>query len=110
MTTNPFPVKVLFYFEDEFQIITEIKRTDIQSEDKSLVYKWLHIDKSSGQISQLTFQSMDQSEGEQIRQFAEGTLIWNADNVSFNDALMNRREPEQLPIELLELISQFLIR
>ncbi|AEA42053.1 hypothetical protein [Fluviicola taffensis] len=107
MVTNQFPFKVLFCFEDEFKLITEIKRTDIQSEDKSLVYKWLHIDKSSGQIWQLTFQSMDQLEGKQIRDFAEGNLTWNASSVNFNDEAMTRIETE-LTTDWLKLIADFL--
>jgi hypothetical protein len=102
------PFKVLFCFEDEFKFITEIKRTDIQSEDKSLLYKWLHIDKSSGQIWQLTFQSMDQSNGEQIRNFAEGTLTWNAAFVTFNEEQMTRLDAE-LTKNWLELIAAFLV-
>lgn len=123
MTTNTFPFKVLFCFEDAFKLIVEIKRTDIQTEDKSLVYKWLMIQNENEneavadlsvapvrkeQITVLTFQSMDQSEGEQIRYFAEGILTWNADNVNFNGEEMNRIEPEHLANEWLELISRFL--
>ena len=109
MITNPFPFKVLFSFEDEFKLITEIKRTDIQSEDKSLVYKWLHIDKSSGQVLQLTFQSMDQADGAQIREFAEGTLTWNAETVIFNDKEMDRVDPELINPKWMELVLQFLV-
>lgn len=108
MVTDLFHFKVLFWFEDDLNIITEIKRTDIQSEDKSLVYKWLHIYKSSGQIWQLTFQSMDQADGKQIRNFAEGVLTWNADNVSFKGEEMMRTDSEHVSIESLELISRFL--
>jgi len=107
--TNPFPFKVLFCFEDEFKLIIEIKRTDIQSDDKSVVYKWLHIDKSSGQIWQLTFQSMDQINGEQIREFAEGTLTWNADNANFNGEEMDRVDPELINPKWMELVSRFLV-
>ena len=47
MENVQFPFKVLFCFEDEAQLIVEIKRIDIQSEDKSLVYKWLVIQKQN---------------------------------------------------------------
>nr|WP_294862008.1 hypothetical protein [uncultured Fluviicola sp.] len=107
--TNPFPFKVLFCFEDEFKLIIEIKRTDIQSEDKSLVYKWLHIDKSSDQVWQLAFQSMNQADGEQIREFAEGTLTWNAGTVIFNDEEMDRVDPEHMNPVWLRLIAEFLV-
>ena len=138
MTTNLFPFKVLFCFEDAYKLIVEIKRTDIQTEDKSLVYKWLMIQKQKQneeqnentaslkfrsdsepvadlstvrkeQITVLSFQSMDQSEGEQIRYFAEGNLTWNADNVSFNGEEMDRIEPEHIDVKWLELIARFLI-
>lgn len=107
--TNEFPFKMLFCFEDEFKLITEIKRTDIQSEDKSLVNKWLHIDKSSGQVWQFSFQSMDQINGEQIREFAEGTLTWNAGTVIFNDEEMDRVDPEFINPKWMELVLQFLV-
>jgi hypothetical protein len=109
MTTNQFPFKVLFCFEDEFKLIVEIKRIDIQSEDKSLVYKWLHIDKSSGQVWQLSFQSMEQSSGEQIRNFAEGILTWNAEKVSYNEEGMTRIDPEYMNPQWLQLILESLV-
>jgi|GEM_PF-3807974 len=109
MTTQPYPFKVLFYFEDEFKLILEIKRTDIQSDDKSHIYKWLHIDKSSGQIWQVSFQSMNQADGEQTREFAEGTLTWNAGTVIFNDEAMDRVDPEHANPEWLQLIAEFLV-
>lgn len=108
MATDQFPFKVLFCFEDGIKLITEVKRTDIQSADKILIYKWLLINKRSGQVQQLIFQSMDQSEGEQIRNFAEGVLTWNAENVSFNGEEMDRIEPEHIANKWLELISRFL--
>lgn len=111
---NQFPFKLLFCFEDEFKLIVEIKRTDIQSEDKSQVYKWLQIQKENQNeneecIRVLTFQSMNQADGQQIREFAEGILTWNADNVTFNGKVMDRIEPEHLANERLELISRFLV-
>ncbi|WP_341908334.1 hypothetical protein [Fluviicola taffensis] len=114
MTTNPFPFQVLFCFEDEFKLIVEIKRTDLQSEDKSLVYKWLMIQKQNEKqnehegIQVLTFQSMNQADGEQTREFAEGTLSWNAGTVIFHDDEMDRVDPEHINPRWLKLISQFL--
>lgn len=110
MATDQIFFKVLFCFEDESKVITEIKRTDIQSEDKSLVYKWLLIQKQNGEhITPLTFQSMDQSEGEQIRHFAEGTLTWNAAAVSFNNKEMDRIDPELMDPKWIRLIADFLV-
>lgn len=107
--TNPFQFKVLFCFEDESKLIAEIKRTDIQSDNKSHIYKWLHIDKSSGQIEQLTFQSMNQADGEQIREFTEGTLTWNAGTVIFNNEAMDRVDPEHANPKWLQLVAEFLV-
>lgn len=109
MEKDLFPFKVLFCFEDQNQAIIEIKRTDIQSDDKSLVYKWLHLDKNSRQIRQLTFIGMDQADGEQFRTFAEGTLTWNAENVQFNGEEMNRIDPLLIHAEWLQLIAGFLV-
>lgn len=110
MATDQFPFKVLFCFEDAYKLIVEIKRTDIQTEDKSLVYKWLMIRKQNDneQVTVLSFQSMDKSEGEQIRHFAEGVLTWNAENVSFNEEEMDRIEPEHMDIKWSEIIVRYL--
>ncbi|MGV3610651.1 MAG: hypothetical protein ACO1N0_06870 [Fluviicola sp.] len=129
MTTTPFPFKVLFWFENEEKIIAEIKRTGIQSEDKSLVYKWIirekEIRRSSfatepcGESSQnndpnkfsiLTFQSMSQIGNEQIREFSEGTLKWNVDEALFNDETLHIIEPENVSNKWLELVAGFLIK
>jgi len=127
MTTTPFPFKVLFWFENDSKIIAEIKRTDIQSEDKSLVYKWIVIEKEirsssvatepcgesskndyQGRISILTFQSMDSSGENQTRTFAEGILRWDEEQVDFNGKKMKRIDPEGLSVEDLEVIAGFL--
>lgn len=142
MTTAKFPFKVLFWFENDSRIITEIKRTDIQSEDKSLVYKWIIIQKQNenenenekqneseneneGQISVLTFQSMESLEDKQVREFVEGRLEWNAeenekqneDTTSFskknvNEAVFNGEKlapvhPQQVNERWMEVIAGF---
>ncbi len=109
MLTNQFPFNVLFCFENEFQIIIEIKRTDVQSEDKSLVYKWLKITKSPAEIQALSFQSMDASGEKQTRTFTEGTLEWNSDSASFNEEQMTPIQTEQINAKWLELIADFLV-
>ncbi len=109
MFTNPFPFNVLFCFENELQIIIEIKRTDIQSEDKSLVYKWLKITKTPIEIQQLSFRSMDDSGENQTRTFAEGMLKWNPDFALFNDEKMLSVQAEHVNMQWLELIADFLI-
>ncbi|WP_300664188.1 hypothetical protein [Fluviicola sp.] len=109
MVTNQFPFRVLFCFENEFQIVIEIKRTDIQSEDKSLVYKWLKITKSPVEIQALSFRSMDISGENQTRTFAEGTLKWNSESSSFNEETMTSVQTEQTGIQWLERIADFLV-
>lgn len=115
--TNPLPFKVLFWFENDEKIITEIKRTDIQSAtaDKSVIYKWIVIEKDirkgksrlSSTISVLTFRSMSQIDDEQIREFSEGTLTWNTEQVRFNGEQLKQIEPSNLSSEALELIAGF---
>lgn len=109
MQTNSFPFNILFCFENEFQIIIEIKRTDIQSEDKSLVYKWLKITKNPFEIQQLSFRSMDISGENQTRTFAEGILKWNADSSSFNEEKMTPVHTETITIKWLESIENYLV-
>lgn len=109
MLINPFPFKVLFCFENELQIIIEIKRTDLQSEDKSLVYKWLKITKNPVEIQQLSFRSMDDSGENQTRTFVQGILKWNSDSALFNDEKMLPVQAEHIKIQWLELIADFLV-
>lgn len=112
MATNQFPFKVLFCFENDKQLIIEVKRTDIQSEDKSLVYKWLRIQKQNedgDKISVLTFQSMESLNERQLRTFAEGLLTWNADEADFNDEELAPVDAQLINQKYLMIISDFLI-
>ena len=109
MVTNQFPFEVLFCFENEFQIVIEIKRTDIQSEDKSLVYKWLKITKNPLEIQQLSFRSMDASGENQTRTFAEGILKWNSDSSAFNEEKMIPVQTEQIDLQWLQRIADYLV-
>lgn len=113
MTADQFPFKILFWFENDTKIITEIKRTDIQSEDKSVIYKWIIIQnekqsENEGRISLLTFQSMAQDGDKQVRGFAEGILEWDETIAHFNGEAMTPIEAGELSGESLELISHFL--
>lgn len=115
MTTDHLPFKVLFCFENESRLIIEIKRTDIQSEDKSLIYKWIFIqnekqNENEDRISVLTFQSMESSGERQIRTFAEGILIWNKDEAVFNNEKLAPVDVQLINQKYLMLISDFLIR
>lgn len=109
MTTTPFPFKILFWFENDTKIITEIKRTDIQSEDKSVIYKWIIIQsENKDRISLLTFQSMAQNGNKQIRGFAEGILEWDGITAHFNGEVMTPIAAGELSGEALEEIGRFL--
>ena len=117
MTTAPLPFKVLFWFENDTKIITEIKRTDIQSADKSVIYKWIFIqnekqneNENEDGISVLTFQSMESSGERQIRTFAEGILTWNTHEAVFNDEKLKPVDVHLINQKYLTLISDFLIR
>ncbi|WP_294670158.1 hypothetical protein [uncultured Fluviicola sp.] len=116
MTTDPLPFKVLFCFENESRLIIEIKRMNIQSEDKSAIYKWILIKKEissaqsllSATIYVLTFQSMAQNDDKHIREFAEGKLEWDGITAHFNGEPMTQIEDSEVSGESLELISNFL--
>jgi lipopolysaccharide export LptBFGC system permease protein LptF len=113
MTTDTLPFKVLFCFENESRLIIEIKRTDIQSEDKSLIYKWIFIQnekQNENEISVLSFQSMESSGERQIRTFAEGILTWNTDEAVFNDEKLAPVDVQLINQKYLMLISDFLVR
>lgn len=105
MTANPFPFQVLFCFENDSKIIAEIKRTDIRSDDKSQVYKWLLIQQ---EVSVLTFRSMSQNADQQQREFAEGILEWDRTTAYFNGEPMTPIAPHDLSGESVELILHFL--
>jgi hypothetical protein len=109
MQTTPFPFRVLFCFENSVQLLLEIKRTDIQSEDKSKVYQWLRIEKSTPEISRLHFQAMDASGEQQSRTFAEGELTWNSGSARFNDEELSTVTVNDVANEWLELIAGSLI-
>lgn len=113
MIVNQFPFKVLFCFENATKLIVEIKRTDILSTDKSMIYKWIIIQNEkqsehAGRISLLTFQSMAQNGDKQVREFAEGTLEWAGTTAHFNGEAMTPIEAGELATEASEEIGRFL--
>lgn len=111
MTTTPLSFKMLFWFENDTKIVTEIKRTDIQSADKSVIYKWIFIqNENEDGISVLTFQSMESSGERQIRTFAEGILTWNTHEAVFNNEKLKPVDVHLINQKYLTLISDFLIR
>ncbi|WBA42409.1 hypothetical protein [Hymenobacter canadensis] len=73
-----FPYRPLFLLESATASIFEIKRLDVQSANPGDVYFWLYFDRTSRQLSHLTFVSMNADGDEQQREFAQGRLQFNA--------------------------------
>lgn len=77
-------LEVLYSFENETHIISELKRVDVSTEespDKRFV--WLKYEKDSGKVSKLSFVSMSKSNEGQERTFKEGKLNFNACEATF---------------------------
>ena len=112
-----FPFNVLFWFENDEKIITEIKRTDIQSNDKGLIYKWIRIQKqkqneneneNEERIVVFGFQSMESLADKQVRVFAEGILEWNANEALFNGEKLVPGDAQLVDGNWMEVVAGFL--
>lgn len=88
------------YFLDNTDIfIIEIKRTDLAEDaDISEIYKWVKINKSTLDVSALSFRAMDSSAQVEERFFEEGYLKFNENEGTFIEKfnsgqhqLMNRK-------------------
>jgi hypothetical protein len=74
----------LYHLENALLSILEIKQTNLPIEaSKSDVYKWLCYNKSSGEVTQLIFNSSDSSEDIQERYFEQGYLKFNQQSGTF---------------------------
>ncbi|MGY4385007.1 hypothetical protein ACVWYN_002043 [Pedobacter sp. UYP24] len=74
----------LYHLENGSISILEIKQTDMPDQaPKSDTYKWLCVDKASGKIIQLTFNSMDASGDIEERYFEQGYLKFNNETGTF---------------------------
>ncbi|MES2830036.1 MAG: hypothetical protein V4687_17900 [Bacteroidota bacterium] len=76
--------KCLYHLENGTLAILEIKQTNLPDQaPKSDVYKWLCLDKKSGKIIQLIFNSMDASGDIEERYFEQGYLKFNQETGTF---------------------------
>lgn len=66
--------EVLYCFSKGKQSIVEVKRLDIESEDKSEIYFWLKIDTQNFEIEVLDFKAQSSKNGIQFRTFSQGKL------------------------------------
>lgn len=92
----------LYFLDNTAVFIIEIKRTDLaEDEDPAVLYEWMMIDKSTLNISPLSFRAMDSSAQVEERFFEEGYLKFNQEVGTFiekfNSAqhqLINRKDTE----------------
>jgi hypothetical protein len=98
MTT---PLKTLYFLDGEEITLVEIKLAGLPPEtNKSKVYFWLIIDKSSERTGKLVFVSMKSETGKEVRHFTKGKLTFNAASGIFETA--QKRHPlKNLPVSLL---------
>ncbi len=82
MMTNLFTI--LFLLESETNWIIEIKRLDIDSEDKVQIYFWLKCDKHTLKITRLNFVGMSKNGETEQREFSQGILNFDMYNGTFN--------------------------
>jgi hypothetical protein len=113
--------KFLFVFEAENEAIVEVKRTDIQSNDPSVLYQWLLLTTKpdSPSVCKLSFVSMwnkndsendrQSRDGKEIfftseREFSEGFFQFSSERGSFFHANGNT------PIQFTNITKEFLQR
>lgn len=68
-------MKVLFYFTNDNVDLVEVKREDLETDDKSKLFFWLLI--NNDKIERLTFQGMSRTDREERRFFDVGVLRFN---------------------------------
>lgn len=79
----------LFCFADESVCLAEVKRSDLPSDaPPGKVYHWLYWDRRRGAMTRLLFKSMGEEGGQQLRQFVQGSLRFDADR-----AVLKLEEP-----------------
>ncbi|KLN62483.1 hypothetical protein WH96_03040 [Kiloniella spongiae] len=103
--------KTLFYLSNEDVNIVEIKRLDLpETADKSDIFHWLLFGNDCS-IQKLTFVSMNEENGFQLREFKEGKLRFN-DDIGFYDTetshALQCNRPNELPDTLASLLENYL--
>lgn len=97
--------KVIYSFAKGKQWLAEIKRTDIESEDKSEIYFWLRLDVPKGELEVLEFKSMSTKNGKELRVFTQGELEFTTEKADF---LKRTFVQKPLDIEAKAIINAFI--
>jgi len=107
--------KCLFFLENDGLQLVEVKHTDLdENAEASEIFKWLRIDSSTNEVSQLIFSTMDSSGEIEERYFEEGYLKFNSKTGTFIEKFNSaqhalvRRDELQLPVHLQNLIETFI--
>ncbi|MET4105303.1 hypothetical protein [Hymenobacter sp. UYP22] len=67
------PFSLLYVLAADDQLMFELKRLDVESDEPAKKYFWFHFNYHNNQLTPLTFSSMEEGET-QRRAFAEGLL------------------------------------
>ncbi|RZL33640.1 MAG: hypothetical protein EOP00_32650 [Pedobacter sp.] len=113
LTTNLF--ECLYFLESPELYLLEIKRNDL-NEYAAIAekYQWLRIDKSSLEISRLSFRSMDSSKDVEERFFEEGFLKFNSTTGTFIEKYNSAQHSlenisrQEIPSKVLDSIYNML--
>lgn len=105
--------KCLYFFHCEHLSVIEIKRTDLpEGAPLSDIYKWLVLPSQSEKVIELHFKSMDKTETEEFRGFVEGEFRFNSVeghlSLQGTSYLLVRKNPEEVPVDCLGVIRNFL--
>ncbi|MHA4895324.1 hypothetical protein ACXZ1K_11265 [Pedobacter sp. PWIIR3] len=105
----------LYLLENGSISILEIKQTDLPVQaPKSDIYKWLCVDRASGKVVQLTFNSMDASGDIEERYFEQGYLKFNSETGTFIEKFNSAQHKltnvgaENLSPEMVAYVDNFL--
>ncbi|WP_085907477.1 hypothetical protein [Kiloniella majae] len=103
--------QVLFYLSNQDISVVEIKRLDLpETVEKSDRFHWLLVDKNY-LVQKLTFVSMSQENGFQVREFKEGKLRFNKDLGFYGTEAscpLKCHQPDDLPDTLASLLDDYL--
>jgi hypothetical protein len=105
--------KILYYFSSSEVTVLETKRLDLPaSSPMGDIYKWLLVDSETGQVSELHFKSMNQSELEEQRIFLEGEFHFNQAEGRLRylnkDYQLVRQHQDSVPESMTRLIMDYL--
>ena len=108
------PFKVLFFLKGKEQSIIEIKRTDIESDDKSKIYFWLRFYEKDNSIERLIFSSMKTTGEVEERKFTEGVLIFDNQSGHFSNDIgeqinfkneISKKIPKEIELAVLDFFN-----